>query len=118
MILDDLRFQIDSQLVPWIKSQGLDALPSYTLEEPPAGIEADVACNIALLLAKPLKKSPRALAEDLRKTVEGSLVMVDAVSIAGAGFLNFRLNDARWQKEVATVGEEKTAYGRLAHEET
>src|SRR5260370_35259505 len=73
VILDDLRNALDKKLLPWAKSQGLQELPAYALEEPPAGIEADIACNLALLLAKPLKKSPRALAEELRKVVDGAL---------------------------------------------
>jgi len=55
MILQEFRRQLDAVLEPWARTQGLDALPSYTLEEPPTGIEADLACNIALLLAKALK---------------------------------------------------------------
>ena len=47
MILDDLRIWINERLAPWLQSQGVEALPPYALEEPPTGIEADVACNLA-----------------------------------------------------------------------
>ena len=114
MILDDLRKKIDQCLGPWAKEQGLATLPSYALEEPPPGIEADVACNLALLLAKPLKKSPRALAEDLLKTLDGSLDMVEALSIAGAGFLNFRWSLGVLQGELKTILKDPALYGRDA----
>lgn len=113
MILDDLRSQIDRQLSPWAKAQGLSALPPYALEEPPAGVEADVACNLALLLAKPLRKSPRAVAEDLRQSLEGSLPMVEAISVAGAGFLNFRWTLGRLHEELQTLLANTSQYGRL-----
>src|SRR5258708_4809793 len=114
MILDQLRGDLDAQLGFWAKAQGLDTLPAYALEEPPPGIESDLACNLALLLAKPLKKSPRALAEDLKKTLEGKVPMVEEISIAGAGFVNFRLSLSRLQSEIATIIDQKSAYGRLA----
>ncbi len=112
MILDELRRQLDAALGPWAKAQGLPELPSYALEEPPAGIEADVACNLALLLAKPLRKSPRALAEELRKTLEKSLPVVERISIAGAGFLNFNWPLKTLQAELKTILTDTLQYGR------
>ena len=63
MLLEELRRWIDQTLVPWLHQQQVNELPAYTLEEPPAGIDADIACNLALLLAHPLKKAPRAIAQ-------------------------------------------------------
>jgi arginyl-tRNA synthetase len=114
MILDDLRRELNAKLLPWAKNQGLEKLPDYALEEPPAGIEADVACNLALLLAKPLKKSPRALAEELRKTVDGSLSQVGGTTIAGAGFLNFSWKLTTLQTETQAILREGNRYGRRA----
>ena len=114
MILDQLRHDLNVQTrAMGRKLRGLASLPQYALEEPPPGIEADLACNLAMLLAKPLKKSPRALAEDLKKTLEGSLPLVDGISIAGAGFVNFRLTLSRLQKEIAAIIDQKKTYGRL-----
>ncbi len=114
MILDDLRQWLDKQLKDWAESQSLGTLPVYGLEEPPAGIDADFACNLPLLLAKPLKKSPRAIAQEIQTALKPG-DFVESVSIAGAGFLNFKLKLARWQQEVKTVLEQKEAYGRQSH---
>jgi arginyl-tRNA synthetase len=113
MIQDDLRRQLNEKLRPWAKAHGLASLPAYALEEPPAGIEADMACNLALLLAKPLKKSPRALAEELRKALEGTIADIGEISIAGAGFLNFRWTLRRLQQELQTLLHDSSRYGRL-----
>jgi arginyl-tRNA synthetase len=114
MILDDLRRRLDKKWIPWASAQGLVELPAYTLEEPPAGLDADVACNLALLLAKPLKKSPRILAEELRRCVEGSLEIAQDATIAGAGFLNFRWSLSYLQEELRTILKEGLHYGRSA----
>jgi len=113
MILDELRRHLDKKFAPWAKAQGLDTLPPYALEEPPAGIEADVACNLALLMAKPLKKSPRVLAEELKICLSGALKDIEEITIAGAGFLNFRWTLARLQEELRTILKESLLYGRV-----
>jgi len=113
MILDELRQQLDERLLPWAQSYGLAVLPAYALEEPPAGIDADVACNLALLLAKPLKKSPRALAEELCQRLSKSVESVEEISIAGAGFLNFRWSLERLQRELQTLLTDAADFGRL-----
>ncbi len=113
MILDQLREQMNQVLDSWAKTQGLDGLPPYALEEPPTGIESDVACNLAMILAKPLRKSPRALAEDMRQTLEGKLPLVEGLSIAGAGFLNFQWTLKTLRDELKKVLTEKDSYGRL-----
>ena len=58
----------------------------------PEGTGADFATNVAMRLAKTVGKVPREVAEDLRRELEasGELVGVE-VTVAGPGFLNFRL---------------------------
>ena len=54
----------------------------------PPGIAADVACNLAMLLARSLKKNPRALAQELQTLLSADPKSpVAEISIAGAGFL-------------------------------
>ncbi|MFA5976449.1 MAG: arginine--tRNA ligase [Elusimicrobiota bacterium] len=113
MILDDVRRFVDDQLTPWAKAQGLAALPPYMLEEPPAGIEGDVACNVAMLLAKTLKKAPRAIAQELQALLSVSNLLIEDVRIAGAGFLNFRYTVARLHQEVEEIQKTQTGYGRF-----
>ncbi|HQR97239.1 MULTISPECIES: arginine--tRNA ligase [unclassified Polaromonas] len=81
-------------------------------ESPKVAAHGDFASTAAMQLAKPLKLNPRQLAEGLR----GSLLAapayqrwVDAVEIAGPGFINFRLKPAAKQE---TVREVLTAAGQ------
>ncbi|MDG1401440.1 MAG: arginine--tRNA ligase [Candidatus Binatia bacterium] len=65
--------------------------PAATLESPKDRDHGDLASNIAMILAKPEKKAPRAIAEILIENVEDPAGWVESIEIAGPGFLNFRL---------------------------
>jgi arginyl-tRNA synthetase len=112
VILQDFRRQLENVWAPWAQQQGLESLPPFMLEEPPAGIEADLACNIALLLAKSLKKQPRALAQELQALLLKSEGWKEDITIAGAGFLNFRWNDERLHQELRAIHAQPQQYGR------
>ena len=51
----------------------------------------DYASNVALQLAKPLSKSPRAIAEEIANSLRASGDF-DAVTIAGPGFINLTVS--------------------------
>jgi arginyl-tRNA synthetase len=88
-----------------------------TFESPKVAAHGDFACTAAMQLAKPLKLNPRQLAEQLRTALlaDGAFERwVDAIEIAGPGFLNIRLKpEAKRQvvREVLTAGE---SFGRRA----
>src|SRR3954465_10408976 len=70
-------------------------------ESPKAAAHGDFACTAAMQLAKPLKQNPRQVAEALRALLLEAPAFqrwVDAIEIAGPGFLNIRLKaEARQQ---------------------
>jgi arginyl-tRNA synthetase len=53
----------------------------------------DFATNVALQLAKKVGKNPREVAEAIVAELSKVTDYVDAVTVAGPGFINFRLND-------------------------
>ena len=70
----------------------------------PEGTGADFATNVAMRLAKPVGKAPREVAEDLRRDLaaSGELMGVE-VTVAGPGFLNFRLGLAELKRQADEV---------------
>ncbi|MBI1394603.1 MAG: arginine--tRNA ligase [Betaproteobacteria bacterium] len=65
------------------------------IERPKVAAHGDYACNLAMQLARPLKKNPRQIAEALIERLPDS-PLVAKVEIAGAGFINiFLRNEAR-----------------------
>src|SRR5574339_1139189 len=75
-------------------------------ESPKAAAHGDLACTAAMQLARPLKRNPRQLAEGLRSALLETAPFrqwVDAIDIAGPGFLNIRLRPAAKQQVVREV---------------
>jgi arginyl-tRNA synthetase len=83
-------------------------------ETPKVAAHGDFAVTAAMQLAKPLKANPRALGEQLKAALEASPVFaqwVDAIEIAGPGFLNLRLKPAAKQQVVQEVLAEGERFG-------
>ncbi len=97
---------------------GIDLDPaavSWTMERPARREHGDWSCNIALASAKAAGRNPREIAGDLVAALEAmSLDHVDAVEIAGPGFVNFRLAPS-WLHDVLVevVEAGQDGYARL-----
>src|SRR5476649_2407772 len=100
-------------LTPILADSGVTA--NVVLERPRDPSHGDVACNIAMQLAKQLKMNPRELAT---KVVDAVLAnpagkdLIASADIAGPGFINLRVSDASKQAVVKTVLAQGAAYGR------
>ena len=84
-------------------------------ESPKQAAHGDLAVTAAMQLAKPLKSNPRALGEQLKAALEATPAFqrwVDAIELAGPGFLNIRLKPAAKQQVVRDVLSEKERYGQ------
>ena len=83
-------------------------------ESPKVAAHGDLACTAAMSLAKALKKSPRQVAEELCEALRATPVFarwVDALEIAGPGFINIRLKAAAKQEIVREVLTQGTHFG-------
>ena len=87
--------------------------PTILLERPRDPAHGDFACNIAMQLAKPLKKNPRELAQAILDAfIEQKNSDVESAELAGPGFINFRLAKSAKQAIVKTVLEQGSLFGR------
>ncbi|MBW3098116.1 arginine--tRNA ligase [Pseudohoeflea coraliihabitans] len=82
-----------------------------TVEPPRDSAHGDISTNAAMVLAKPLKSNPRALAEAIAAQFADDADVAET-SVAGPGFLNFRLAPAYWQRLTAEVCRQGSDYGR------
>lgn len=73
----------------------------------------DYASNLALILAKPCRKSPRVLADLIISALPASSV-VEKIEVAGAGFINFFIQNSARSLIVAEVLTKGKEFGRSA----
>jgi arginyl-tRNA synthetase len=108
--------QIDAALDALVAAGTLPAdLPraAITCEPPRDPAHGDLSTNAAMVLAKPAKTNPRALAEALVVELKKA-PQVTSAEIAGPGFINLRLSDAAWIAELHNIAGAAADYGRSA----
>jgi arginyl-tRNA synthetase len=106
------------------------AIPPIELDRPKQAAHGDLACNVALQLAKPLRMNPRQVAEAIAHRVrefdagaaavngalteasEPGLQLIEALEIAGPGFINIRLTPQARLSVVAAIGRDGERFGR------
>ena len=71
----------------------------------------DFTTNIAMRLAKSMGKNPREIAQTIIDKLPES-ELIDAVNIAGPGFINFHVSSAAFHRELALILDENLSYGR------
>ncbi|MFM2210152.1 MAG: arginine--tRNA ligase [Burkholderiaceae bacterium] len=111
----------------FVKQELLDALAAQlerlspgageraAFESPKVAAHGDFACTAAMQLAKPLKANPRQVAEQLKAALEATEAFarwVDAIEIAGPGFINIRLKPAAKQQVVREVLQQGQCFGQ------
>src|SRR6202158_1665200 len=82
-----------------------------TLDPPKEASHGDLATNAAMVLAKPARMAPRALAERIIPLL-ASDPNIERAEIAGPGFINLTLARSFWPSLLRMVLEEGETYGR------
>ncbi len=70
---------------------GIDTSCNILIEKPADERFGDASTNIAMVLARELKKNPRQIAADIVSRLPFRSDMVERTEVAGAGFINFYL---------------------------
>ncbi|MBL8391216.1 MAG: arginine--tRNA ligase [Candidatus Accumulibacter sp.] len=81
------------------------------IERPKQASHGDFSCNLALQLARPLKRNPRQLAQLLVSELPYSSLL-DRTEVAGAGFINFHLAPAARRQVLRGILQQGTSFGR------
>ncbi|MGH8032341.1 MAG: arginine--tRNA ligase [Luteimonas sp.] len=92
---------------------GDTAMPEFVVERPKDRSHGDFSTNAAMLLSKPARSNPRALAQALIAALPAN-DDIAAVEVAGPGFLNFRLTASAWQRQLRDVHALGADFGRNA----
>ncbi len=103
---------IRAELIRAARSLGAPDALEPVLERPRDPAHGDWATNVAMTLARPLKKKPREIADALVEAFDRDAAGVATVEIAGPGFINFRLDPAANARGIADIIEAGDRYGR------
>lgn len=90
----------------------LDQFPEIHIEAPKIAAHGDASTNIAMMLAKPLRNNPRAIAQQIVDGLEFDSKKIKAVEIAGPGFINFRFAEDYLYEELAGIIAQGEEYGK------
>ncbi|MDX1530705.1 MAG: arginine--tRNA ligase, partial [Rhodothermales bacterium] len=111
------HFQDALQRLPDLPD-GFDAAAfEFEFQTPNHPEHGDLATNAALQLARPLRRSPRQIAEGLVEHLDLDPEQVEAVEIAGPGFINVRFAPDYLTRGVARVLERDADFGRTTEGE-
>ncbi|WP_099867794.1 arginine--tRNA ligase [Pararhizobium haloflavum] len=105
------RIRNAMQTIDVINSQDDLPLDRVTVEPPRDPSHGDIATNAAMVLAKPLRQNPRALADLIGDALKQDPDIAQ-LTVAGPGFINIRLSPAYWQKVLASAIAAGEDFGR------
>ncbi|MFK5912997.1 MAG: arginine--tRNA ligase [Woeseiaceae bacterium] len=100
-------------VVAQLKSEGIipdDLAPKINIEHTRDPSHGDFASNLAMMLAKPAKQNPRALAEKIVAYLPEN-TDITKVDIAGPGFINFFMNANTFSSVIPKILEAGEVYG-------
>jgi arginyl-tRNA synthetase len=108
MPVEKLRREIGRAL----GEMGVDDADPILLERPRNPEHGDWATNVAMTLARPLRRAPRQIAEELVQRIDRDAAGVSEAEVAGPGFINFRLRSDYLFTGLAEIVRSDAAYGR------
>ena len=109
-----VKIELIEALAQTLEQMSPGAAARAVFESPKVAAHGDLATTAAMQLAKPLKQNPRQLAETLRLALLETVPFqrwVEAIDIAGPGFINIKLKAEAKQQIVREVLAQGTGFG-------
>ncbi|MFM7254698.1 MAG: arginine--tRNA ligase [Betaproteobacteria bacterium] len=92
-----------------------ESIPTIRLDPPREANHGDLACNLAMQLARLWRANPRELAKDIAARVREAdardQALVETLDVAGAGFINLRLHPRARQEVLVHLLRDKARFG-------
>lgn len=108
-MIDELKKIITKAL----NNQGITS-PVVNLTHPEDISFGDFTTNIALIYSKELKTSPKQLADKIVEELNKNKIdEIESISIAGPGFINFKLKDSYFANEILNLDKKGNEIGKI-----
>ena len=86
-----MKEYLRDKVVSSLRSLGITS--DVTFEKPRQPDHGDLTTNVAMVLAKSMKKNPRQLAMDIVANLDVDEMLIHKPEVAGPGFINFKFTD-------------------------
>lgn len=77
-----------------------------------SGSHGDISTNIAMQLAKKIKKNPKLIAQEIVDNINTSDGVIEKIEIAGNGFINFYFSQSFITEIIKTISREDEKFGK------
>ena len=104
-----MKEYLHEKIISSLQALGIIADESVEFERPRVPEHGDLTTNVAMVLAKKLRKNPRQLAGEIIDHMNIDPVLIHRPEVAGPGFINFRFTDRFYHHQLSDM---------LAHEQT
>jgi arginyl-tRNA synthetase len=94
-------------------SLSYDGVAKLTFDKPKDEAHGDITTNIAMLLAKSVKKNPRVVAQEIISKLDVDPTYVSKVEVAGPGFINFSFTDEFFTSQIRSILTQGETFGRI-----
>lgn len=91
---------------------GIDNIEDITFESPNNPEFGDIATNIAMQMARELKKNPRIIAQEIIDNLDYNKDVIERVDIAGAGFINIKFSPVFYDVLFEKIRQSGIDYGK------
>lgn len=107
-----MRSYLVSQVQKTLVQMKIDVPDEIVFSKTRDKLHGDVSTNIAMVLAKTLRRNPRELASEIIDRLQLDPSRISKVELAGGGFINFFFDPAYFVKQLPVILAEGTGYGR------
>ncbi|WP_035785188.1 MULTISPECIES: arginine--tRNA ligase [Jeotgalicoccus] len=113
----NLKQQLKEAIEAAIKKADIaEEIPEVKVEVPKDKNNGDFSTNAAMTLTKLARKNPRDIAQAIIDNIDKESASIQEISIAGPGFINFKMKTAELANVIYTVLDKKEDYGRTERE--
>ncbi|MDR1122697.1 MAG: arginine--tRNA ligase [Endomicrobium sp.] len=114
MIKQKITTALSNVVVEYLESKGIAESVNFTVEVPPKNIDADFATNVAMIIAKKVKISPRVVAQGIINIISKKFSnLIEKADFATAGFINFYVKNNVLYTELKVILKERNKYGSM-----
>lgn len=107
----DIKEKIGEAIGKSLQTLGISSV-DFVIEHPEDISFGDYSTNVAMIVARQIKNNPKDIAKKIATELEGKIVEVEKIEIAGPGFINFYLKPDFFVENIKKILKLDKKYGQ------